>query len=175
LGQKGLQVYEYELEVTVAPKNQKEKLKKACPAPEIVRLCVGSQVMLLYNMDIALGFVNGSRGVVTRFDEDSMPFVRFTNGMEMLVQYHEWITREQDEIVFSVSQIPLRLAYAVSIHKSQGCSLDCAIIDLSKIFEYGQGYVALSRVRNLEGLSIKSLDPSLLQAHPKAIEFYSSL
>ena len=77
--------------------------------------------------------------------------------------------------ILRAQQIPLKVAYAISIHKSQGCSLDYAEIDLSGVFEYGQAYVALSRVKSLEGLSIIDVNYDCIEAHPKAINYYESL
>ena len=130
--------------------------------------------MLIYNLDIDSELVNGSRGVVISFEED-LPKVRFINGVERVIDYHIWEVEEEDKKLASVEQIPLKLAYAYSIHKSQGTSLDCAKIDLGGIFEYGMGYVALSRIKNLEGLSIKRINWDKIRAHPKAVEFYENL
>ena len=77
--------------------------------------------------------------------------------------------------VLKMVQIPLKIAYAISIHKSQGCSLDCVEIDLTNVFEYGQAYTALSRAKNLNGLSIIGYDLDKIRAHPKAIEYYKNL
>ncbi len=82
---------------------------------------------------------------------------------------------EQDKVILRAYQIPLRVAYAISIHKSQGCSLDYAQIDLSNIFEYGQAYVALSRVKSLRGLSISAIDYNCIQADPVAVAYYETL
>ena len=86
-----------------------------------------------------------------------------------------WEVIENDKSILSAKQIPLKIAYAISIHKSQGCSLDFAEIDLSNIFEYGQAYVALSRVKSLQGLSIIGVDYKNICAHPKALEFYGNI
>jgi ATP-dependent DNA helicase PIF1 len=75
-------------------------------------------------------------------------------------------------VVASREQIPLKLAYAISCHKVQGQTLDCAEVDLGNIFEYGQAYTALSRVKTLEGLSVKNLKKSCIRADPKCLEFY---
>jgi len=152
----------------------KEKFRKNCIAQEVLQLCVGAQVMLLYNMDLDNKLANGSRGIVTKFCENQ-PVVKFLSGGEYIIDYHSWDMTENNTKILKATQIPLKLAYAISIHKSQGCSLDCVEIDLGQIFEYGQGYAALSRAKSKEGLSIASLDISRIKAHPKAIEYYNKL
>ena len=130
--------------------------------------------MLLKNLDIPNGLANGSRGVVTGFDGD-MPRVRFLNGQERVIEQNIWEVEENDKKILRAQQVPLKVAYAISIHKSQGCSLDYAEIDLSDVFEYGQAYVGLSRVKSLEGLSIIDINYDYIDAHPKAVEYYESL
>ncbi len=130
--------------------------------------------MLLKNLDMQNGLANGSRGIVTRFVGD-MPVVRFLNGEERVIDHANWEVEENDKKILRAQQLPLKVAYAISIHKSQGCSLDYAEIDLSGVFEYGQAYVALSRVKSLDGLSIIDIDYDYIQAHPEAVEYYESL
>lgn len=151
-----------------------EKFKKYCTAPETLQICVGAQVMLLINLDMENKLANGSRGVVTSFVGD-FPVVRFLNGVERIIDFHVWEVEENEKKIMKAIQIPLKVAYAISIHKSQGCSLDYAEIDLSQVFEYGQAYVALSRVKTLDGLSIIDIDWDKIKAHPSALEFYENL
>lgn len=179
LAEKDITFYEYEMDIHVNAKvNNRtgviEKFKKSCNAPEILQLCVGAQVMLLKNLDLANGLANGSRGIIIGFTQD-LPVVKFLNGEERIIEMEIWEVLENDKPVLSAKQIPLKIAYAISIHKSQGCSLDFAEIDLSNIFEYGQAYVALSRVKSLQGLSIIGIDYNNICAHPKALEFYSNI
>ena len=179
LAKNNLEFREYEMEITMygTVKNKmqtEEKFKKFCTAPVLLQLCVGAQVMLLWNLDLPNQLANGSRGVVVGFTED-LPVVRFLNGIERIIDYNTWEMEEGDIKSMRAIQIPLKLAYAVSIHKIQGSSLDYAEIDLSEVFEYGQCYTALSRVRSLEGLSIIAIDWDKVKAHPKAIEFYRGL
>lgn len=177
LAEKDITFYEYEMDTHVNANvgNRAgviEKFKKSCNAPEILQLCVGVQVMLLKNLDLTNGLANGSRGVVIGFLQD-LPVVKFLNGEERIIDMEVWEVIENDKPILSAKQIPLKIAYAISIHKSQGCSLDFAEIDLSNIFEYGQAYVALSRVKSLQGLSIIGIDYNNICVHPKALEFYS--
>lgn len=143
--------------------------------PELI-LGVGAQVMLIKNLDAMSSLVNGSRGVVTGFLEDQLrtPIVEFMNGMKLAIEPAQWEIEDYPG-VYRV-QIPLRLAYAITTHKSQGATVDCALIDIGdKIFEYGQAYVAMSRVKNLNSLYIHDFDPDAIRAHPKVIEFYRQL
>jgi ATP-dependent DNA helicase PIF1 len=154
--------------------NIKEKLLKSCNAPQTLQLCVGAQVMLLYNLDLEIKLCNGSRGVVVKFVND-YPVVKFVNGVEITLSYNTWNIVENGTEIANIRQIPLRVAYACSAHKTQGMTIDYAEVDMSNIFEYGQAYVALSIVRTLEGLSIKNFNVSCIKAHPKVVEFYRQL
>ena len=179
LAKDGRQFYEYVMETilyyNVSNKsNVKDKFLKNCTAPEVLQLCVGAQVMLLKNLDIQNGLANGSRGVVTEFIND-IPVVRFLNGVKRAIDYDIWEVTENEKKILRVNQIPLRVAYAISIHKCQGCTLDYAEIDLSSVFEYGMAYVALSRVKSLDGLSIVDIDYESICTHPMALEYYNSL
>ena len=108
-------------------------------------------------------------------DGNYIPIVKFLNGIELDIDFNIWKIEEEGKVIGTITQIPLKLGYAFSIHKAQGCSLDYAILDLSDLFDYGMAYVALSRVRNLEGLSILSINWNKIKANPKAIEFYNNL
>ena len=153
--------------------NTKRKIKHT-QAPEKLSLTKGCQVMLLYNLDIANGLVNGSRGIVIDFMNDK-PIVKFINGEERVIDYHIWEVEDNNVKLGTVEQIPLKLGYAFSIHKSQGATLDLVELDLQHIFTHGMGYVALSRVRSLDALSVKSINWSRFTTHPKALEFYEKL
>lgn len=140
-----------------------------------VTLCVGAQVMLLINKDLELGLVNGSRGVVIGFSDGGLPMVQFAET-SVLIDPADWWLTDPEFTGIGRRQIPLRVAYAITIHKSQGASLDSALIDIgSHTFEYGQAYVALSRVRSLEGLYIWKLDPRKIRCHPAVKAFYDGL
>ncbi|HSX36728.1 MAG TPA: HRDC domain-containing protein [Patescibacteria group bacterium] len=146
-----------------------EALVKALLAPEELTLKVGAEVMFVAN-DFTAGFVNGSRGQVIKFEGD-LPLVRLQNGRDILVEPHAWTITEDGKTRAEAVQLPLRLAWAITIHKSQGMSLDAAEIDLGKSFTPGMGYVALSRVRSLDGIYLSGLNAMALQLHPDIYEF----
>jgi len=141
---------------------------------ENLELRKGAQVMLTVNMDLERGQVNGSRGVIIGFDEiRRFPIVKFKRGISVIEPYIWW-SHELPHV--GIQQIPLRVAWAITIHKSQGASIDAAIVDIGKsTFEYGQAYVALSRVRSLEGLHLFALEINRIKTHPRVIEYYKSL
>jgi ATP-dependent DNA helicase PIF1 len=149
--------------------------KSGAYVPELT-LRKGAQVMLLTNKYMEQGLVNGSRGVVESFTDGllNLPMVKFKNGEVLLIEHHSWPSEEVEGI--ERQQLPLRLAYAVTIHKAQGATLDCALIDIGRnTFEYGQAYVALSRVKSLDCLYIWDLDPSAFRVHPKVEDFLKSV
>jgi ATP-dependent DNA helicase PIF1 len=151
---------------------------KHAPYEVTTELCVGAQVMLLYNMDVEAGFVNGSRGVVTGFTPAGSPIVKFLARPDdpQVIEYHTWDISHPDYPGITRSQIPLRVAYALTIHKSQGASIDYLAIDFTNVFEYGQAYVALSRAKNPDMLYIMgSLARKYFRAHPRAIAYYQQL
>jgi ATP-dependent DNA helicase PIF1 len=137
-----------------------DTLKKGCLAPVNLVIKEGAEVMFVKN-NPAKGYINGTLGRVIGFDED-YPLIRTNSGEEITATPASWTLEDNDEILAQVSQIPLRLAWAITVHKSQGMSLDAAEIDLSKSFAYGMGYVALSRVRSLEGIRLLGLNPMSL-------------
>jgi ATP-dependent DNA helicase PIF1 len=152
-----------------------EFMDKDAPYEAHLELKVGAQVMLVRNVDPDTGLVNGSRGVVLRFSEATgWPIVRFAGGMTVEVKPQQW--ESDTDPSFWREQIPLRLAWASTIHKAQGASLDSALVDIGKAtFEYGQAYVALSRVRSLEGLWVYDLDAMAFKVHPAVEGFYKQL
>ncbi|MDQ5971177.1 MAG: ATP-dependent helicase [Patescibacteria group bacterium] len=152
----------------------KEKLVsvliKGCLSPEKLLLKRGAVVMFTKN-NIKDGYVNGTLGEVVDFDSNTRyPIVRTNNGKTIRVEPTDWVVEDNGKIKAQITQIPLRLAWAITVHKSQGMSLDAAVMDLSQVFEYGQGYVALSRVRRLSGLHLLGINEQALKVHPQIIE-----
>lgn len=146
-----------------------ETLVKSVLAPETLELKTGAEVMFVAN-NFPLGFVNGTRGRVIDF-VDNLPVVALANGKEIKVERHSWKLEEDGKTRAEVAQLPLRLAWAITIHKSQGMSLDAAEIDLSRSFTPGMGYVALSRVRSMDGVYLTGVNQMALQLHPLIFEF----
>ena len=141
-------------------------LKRGCLSPEVLSLKIGARVMFTKN-DVAGRFVNGTIGTITEFaKETGTPVVKTDFGRTLLAEPLEWNIQDGGRILARISQVPLRLAWAITVHKSQGMSLDAAHMDLSDAFEYGQGYVALSRIRTLKGLSLAGLNARALEVHP---------
>lgn len=148
---------------------------KNAPFERNLEICKGARVMLLTNLDVDNGLANGSVGIVDDFDEDDLPIVKFDVGIRITVPQWTWECEEDRKVKFTITQVPLKLSYAISIHKSQSLTLDKVEVDFTKIFEYGQIYTALSRVRTIEGLCIRNFDLKMCKPHPKAVEYYHSL
>ncbi|XP_064285346.1 ATP-dependent DNA helicase PIF1 [Passer domesticus] len=148
-----------------------------CPVGGRVELKLGAQVMLAKNLDVSQGLVNGARGVVVGFESEQkgLPKVRFLCGVTQLIKMEKWVIKGPSGVHLSRQQLPLKLAWAISIHKSQGMSLDCVEISLSRVFESGQAYVALSRARSLAGLRVLDFDPKAVRADPAVLQFYRQL
>lgn len=146
-----------------------ESLKKSCLAPETLELKIGAKVMFVKN-NYESGFVNGTLGKVTGFNSFGEPIVKTIEGKSISVSLAEWRIEEDGKVKASINQLPLRLAWAITIHKSQGMSLDEVELDLSSAFVFGQGYVALSRVRSLSGLTILGFNEKSLQVDNDVLE-----
>lgn len=142
-----------------------ESLVKSCLAPEVIELKVGAEVMFVAN-NPAEKYVNGTRGRVVAFTDDNLPVVVTTDDRTIVAKPFAWRVMDGEKVRAEINQIPLRLAWAITIHKSQGMSLDAAEMDLSRAFEPGMGYVAISRVRRLEGLYLRGANSSALAVHP---------
>ncbi len=168
-------LYRYDVEIVRHASNVSDEfIGRQCNAPTHLKLAVGAQVMLIYNLDQSNGLVNGSRGVVVAFDGDSCPIVRFANCTRPIA-HQKWDLKLYDVTVATVYQIPLKLAYAITVHKSQGCTLDAAYIDLKDVFEYGQAYVAVSRVKDLRSLTLVNFHRDKFKANPTSLNYYADL
>jgi ATP-dependent DNA helicase PIF1 len=151
-----------------------EALKRSCLAPEFLRLRKGARVMCVKN-NFDAGYVNGTLGTVVSCGPDVKPVIRVSglrDGTDRNITIEEatWQIVDNDKILAEITQYPLRLAWAITVHKSQGMSLDAIEVDLSKSFEPGMGYVALSRVRTLDGLVIVGMNENALRVHPQVLE-----
>ena len=177
---KGIEFFEYEMSfVYFVCKNKdfaKNNFIKNCIVSQNIQLCIGAQVMLTINLDTENGFVNGSRGIVIGFVDD-LPIVKFLNGEERIIGFYTWNYQDVDDtLILQANQIPLKIAFACSIHKTQGITLDYAEINLENIFAPGMAYVALSRIKSINGLCITGkVNINSIVAHPKAIEFYEKI
>ena len=141
-----------------------------------IKLKIGAQVMCIVNIQLDNGDIlcNGAQGIVTNISPQGFPIVNYKNGYQMTMSPHTWISEFIPGI--GVSQIPLILAWALTIHKAQGSTLEMAEVDAgSGIFECGQTYVALSRVKSLEGLYLSSFDAKRIRINKKVQEFYEIL
>lgn len=146
-------------------------LKKASPIAEKLILKIGCQVMFLQN-DPQRRWVNGTRGMVTDITSDQIT-VRKDRGREVQVSKSSFALQDAEGMVMAqVEQFPLTLAYATTIHKSQGATLDDLWCDLSQLWEPGQAYVALSRLRSAEGLHLIGWNPRSIIVDPKVLQFY---
>jgi ATP-dependent exoDNAse (exonuclease V) alpha subunit len=159
-----------------------EFLKKNCIAAETLKLKVGAQVMMIKNTYQKEGIINGSLGIIRNFSPKKLyPIVEFTNGKILTIAPEEWLIEKYDEekrLVVTeagVNQVPLILAWAMTIHKSQGLTLDKISCDLSDVFSPGQAYVALSRARSLEGIFIESINFNRIATNHEAVSFYKGL
>lgn len=143
------------------------------PCVKCLELKKGATIMCTANIDLPNGICNGSQGIVIDF-VNNIPKVRFYNGFTMLMEKNVWASETYPTIC--ISQYPLMLAWAITIHKIQGTTLSMAEMDIGKnIFTYGQTYVALSRIKSLDGLYLSSFDPSRIKANPKVTEFYKKI
>lgn len=146
-----------------------EALKKWCLAPDTLVLKKWARVMFVKN-NFEAGYVNGSIGhVVGRYE--SLPIVELQDGTRIIADHMDWSIEENGKIKATIVQIPLRLAWAITVHKSQGMTLDTAVMDLSDAFVRGQGYVALSRVRSLEWLVLRWYNTTALQIDSRVRDY----
>ncbi|WP_298337870.1 HRDC domain-containing protein [Ferrimicrobium sp.] len=165
----GGEVHTYTMELR-GPPALVEPMRRGVLAPDELALKVGAEVMFVAN-DQNLRYANGSLARVVDLS-GPWPIVELAaTSRRMSVEPHAWVLEEDGSTKAEVRQLPLRLAWAITIHKSQGMSLDAAEIDLSRSFTPGMGYVALSRLRRLSGLYLKGLNTMALQLHPEIYDF----
>mmetsp|Transcript_33598 Transcript_33598/g.54450 ORF Transcript_33598/g.54450 Transcript_33598/m.54450 type:complete len:806 (+) Transcript_33598:527-2944(+) len=159
------------------------QLQDHCPASNKLVLKEGAQVILLWNVDTKGGLANGSRGVVLDFDGitsdekggGGLPRVRFVSGRIATLETKKWEIKPKDDVLAARKQIPLMLAWGLTILKAQGMSIDRLEVQADNVFEFGQAYVALSRATSLESLRLRGLTLSRIQADPKVVQFYKHL
>lgn len=161
--------------VTTGKASYVESLTRSCLALDELVLKKGALIMCVKN-NPEKKYVNGSLGIVVGFEEETdYPIVELRNGRKLTIKPEAWELRDGDKKRASLTQIPLRLAWAITIHKSQGMTLDAARIDLRKAFVEGMGYVALSRVRSLDTLSLSGINQMALRVSPEALLIDESL
>lgn len=162
-----------------AEKSGNEKVLKVLAdsilAPQNLELKIGAKVMFVKN-NIDGGYANGTQGEVVKFVADDqydppfLPVIKTSDGDTVVAEPVEWTIEENSKVIASIKQIPLRLAWAMTIHKSQGMTLDSAVINLGQTFEASQGYVALSRLRDISGLYLLNIRDEALQLNPLALK-----
>ena len=153
-----------------------DSLKKSCLSPEVLILKVGAKIIFTRN-DFEQRFVNGTQGEVIGLEDNHIIVRLTTSGEEITVERATWeyvVGYGMNRVVLaSISQIPVRLAWAITIHKSQGMTLDRAVIDVSRVFATGQAYVAISRVRSLDGVYLQGkLTERFLSVSDEVKQFY---
>jgi len=151
-----------------------EVLKNSCLAPESLMLKIGARVMFIKN-NFELGVVNGTVGTVVGYDDFEYPIIKIKTGEKIVAEPSNWMIEEGGRTLAEIRQVPLRLAWAITVHKSQGMSLDMAEVDLSKSFEPGMGYVALSRIRTLAGLKLNGINEMAFKVNPQVLVFDKQL
>ena len=137
-----------------------------------LKLCVGCKVMVTANINFERKLVNGTQGIIIDFI-DGNPLIEIDNNQRELIEPYTWKSHDEQ---FKIEQIPLILSWAITIHKSQGITLDKVRVNLgSSVFEYGQSYVALSRVKSLDGLFLDSINFQKIKTNPKVVKFYKNI
>jgi len=170
--------YEFSKNITDESKDfYKELLDSQYQIDNTMIFAINNQVMLTVNKP-EYNLANGSRGIIVNFsikDGITLPVVKFLNDILLIINFHEYIIDENGYNVKKM-QIPLIHSWAITIHKAQGMTLEFLKTDIgSSIFEYGQAYVVLSRIKNIEGLSLINIDYSKIKAHPKILKYYENL
>lgn len=151
-----------------------KKFNDDCKAPQALKLKLNSRVMLIKNVDVKAGLVNGSCGTIIELNPNSI-VVLFDDGNKHKIEKMEFLYQKDALPKIKRLQYPLRLAYGITIHKSQGMTFDNLVVNFDRVFSDGQGYVALSRTRSLQGLILNSYAPGKVTANPEVVEFYRQL
>jgi len=145
-------------------------LKNSVRAEENLYLKIGAKVMFVKN-NYEQNYINGTLGTLVGYSNEDFPIVQLTDGKKITVLPETWaVEDDMGKSLASFNQIPIRLAWAITVHKSQGMTLDYAQVDLSRTFEKGQGYVALSRLKDLKGLKLMGFNDIALQVDPLAFK-----
>ncbi|MBI2617268.1 AAA family ATPase [Candidatus Gottesmanbacteria bacterium] len=165
--------HQYEM-ISLGSEGLVASMKRGCLAPVHLVLKKEAHVMFVRN-NSEEGYSNGTVGKVVGFDRDGNPIVETSDKKKIHVKPAQWTIIEEGKIRAELIQLPLRLAWAITVHKSQGMTLSAAEIDLSKSFVHGMGYVALSRVRSLRGIKLLGINNLALQVNPEITEFDRSL
>jgi ATP-dependent DNA helicase PIF1 len=172
----GAEIIKYTTRLPSTNKKDKEKSDKwikSLELPEYVELCIGAQVVILANINQDAGIVNGTRGVITSLNKNKVTIKR-VNGMIIDIEYHKSVNIEDKDLV--AEYMPLKLAYALSIHRSQGMTLDAIEIDIGqKIFAAGQAYTAISRAKNLKSIKVVAVSKNSFIVNQFVKEFYQKI
>lgn len=151
-----------------------KKFNEDCKAPQKLELKESCRVMLLKNLDVKKGLANGSCGTIKQLTKGSIDIL-FDNGVRINLLPVEFEYIKEGRTKIKRTQYPLRLAYGITVHKSQGMTFDRLVVNFNRIFDYGQAYVALSRTKSLEGLIIKGFDHNKIVANREVVDFYRNL
>jgi len=166
-------VYEIQLPSLKKNKDKATTWLNTLDIPNSIELCVGCQVVVLANIDQEKGIINGTRGCIIQLKNNSV-IIKRVNGSSYEIEYHKAVSIEDKEIF--ICHMPLKLAYALTIHRSQGMTLDAIEIDIgSKIFAAGQAYTALSRAHNLKSIKIKAISKNSFIIKDSVKEFYKKI
>jgi ATP-dependent DNA helicase PIF1 len=160
----------------ISPAELEEYLDQHCQAEKELQLIRGAQVMLTVNLDVVRGLVNGLTGIVVGFDTSfdiEIPIVQFHNGLKEVIKPFTWAP-DHPRYLLKRTQIPLILAWAITVHRSQGATLACVRADLREAFGPGMAYVILSRITSLSGLYLEGINYSKIKSDSRVRDFYKN-